>query len=59
MKRRLTAMFLSICIVFSLIHVSAQASSKSNIQIGDYDKMAHITENRFCGVVLILTITVY
>lgn len=39
MKRRLTAMFLSICIVFSLIPVSAQASLKPNIQIGDYVKM--------------------
>ena len=39
MKRRLTAMFLSICLVFSLIPVSVQASSKPNIQIGDYVKM--------------------
>lgn len=39
MKRRLTAMFLSICIVFSLIPVSAQADSKPKIQIGDYVKM--------------------
>ena len=51
MKRRLTAMFLSICIVFSLIPVSAQASLKPKIQIGDYVKWAHITETRFCGVV--------
>lgn len=59
MKRRLTAMFLSICLVFSPIPVSAQASLKPNIQIGDYVKWAHITENRFCSDVLILTITVY
>ena len=39
MKRRLTAMFLSICLVFSLIPVSVQADSKPNIQIGDYVKM--------------------
>ena len=39
MKRRLTAMFLSICLVFSLIPVSVQATSKPNIQIGDYVKM--------------------
>ncbi|MDY4698306.1 hypothetical protein [Eubacterium coprostanoligenes] len=39
MKRRLTAMFLSICIVFSLIPVSDQADLKPNIQIGDYVKM--------------------
>ena len=36
MKRRLIAMFLSICLVFSLIPVSVQANSKPNIQIGDY-----------------------
>ena len=39
MKRRLIAMFLSICLVFSLIPVSVQATSKPNIQIGDYVKM--------------------
>ena len=39
MKRRLTAMFLSICLVFSLIPVSVQASSKPNIKIGDYVQM--------------------
>ena len=39
MKRRLIAMFLSICLVFSLIPVSVQADSKPNIQIGDYVKM--------------------
>ena len=39
MKRRLIAMFLSICLVLSLIPVSVQASSKPNIQIGDYVKM--------------------
>ena len=39
MKRRLTAMFLSICLVFSLIPVSAQASLKPKIQIGDYVKI--------------------
>ncbi|WP_297129970.1 M64 family metallopeptidase [uncultured Eubacterium sp.] len=39
MKRRLIAMFLSICLVFSLIPVSVQANSKPNIQIGDYVKM--------------------
>ena len=39
MKKRLTAMFLSICLVFSLIPVSVQANSKPNIQIGDYVKM--------------------
>ena len=45
MKRRLTAMFLSICLVFSLIPVSAQASSKPNIQIGDYVKMGKYNGN--------------
>lgn len=39
MKRRLTAKFLSICLVFSLISVSGQADSKPKIQIGDYVKM--------------------
>ena len=39
MKRRLIAMFLSICLVFSLIPVSVQAASKPNIKIGDYVKM--------------------
>ena len=39
MKRRLTAMFLSICLVFSLIPVSVQAASKPNIKIGDYVQM--------------------
>ncbi|WP_455493185.1 M64 family metallopeptidase [Eubacterium sp.] len=39
MKKRLTAMFLSICLVLSLIPVSVQASSKPNIQIGNYVKM--------------------
>ena len=39
MKRRLTAMFLSICLVLSLIPVSVQASSKPNIKIGDYVQM--------------------
>ena len=39
MKRRLTAMFLSICLVFSFIPVSVQAASKPNIKIGDYVKM--------------------
>lgn len=45
MKRRLTAMFLSICLVFSLIPVSVQASSKPNIQIGDYVKMGTYNGN--------------
>ena len=39
MKRRLTTMFLSICLVFSLIPVSVQAASKPNIKIGDYVQM--------------------
>ena len=39
MKRRLIAMFLSICLVFSLIPVSVQAASKPNIKIGDYVQM--------------------
>lgn len=39
MKKRLTAMFLSICLVFSLIPVSVQAASKPNIKIGDYVQM--------------------
>ena len=39
MKRRLTAMFLSICLVFSFIPVSVQAASKPNIKIGDYVQM--------------------
>ena len=39
MKRRLIAMFLSICLVFSLIPVSVQADSKPNIKIGDYVQM--------------------
>ena len=39
MKKRLTGMFLSICLVFSLIPLSLQANSKPNIQIGDYVKM--------------------
>ena len=45
MKRRLTAMFLSICLVLSLIPVSVQASSKPNIQIGDYVKMGTYNGN--------------
>lgn len=45
MKRRLTAMFLSICIVFLVIPVSAQASLKPNIQIGDYVKMGTYNGN--------------
>lgn len=45
MKRRLTAMFLSICLVFLLIPVSAQASLKPNIQIGDYVKMGTYNGN--------------
>lgn len=45
MKRRLTAMFLSICLVFSLIPVSAQADLKPNIQIGDYVKMGTYNGN--------------
>ncbi|WP_294835770.1 M64 family metallopeptidase [Eubacterium sp.] len=39
MKKRLTAMFLSICLVLSLIPVSVQAASKPNIKIGDYVQM--------------------
>ena len=39
MKRRLIAMFLSICLVFSFIPVSVQAASKPNIKIGDYVQM--------------------
>lgn len=39
MKRRLTAMFLSICLVLSLIPVSVQAASKPNIEIGNYVQM--------------------
>ena len=39
MKRRLIAMFLSICLVLSLIPVSVQAASKPNIKIGDYVQM--------------------
>ena len=38
-------MFLSICIVFSLIPVSAQADSKPKIQIGDYVKMGTYNDN--------------
>ena len=45
MKKRLTAMFLSICLVFSLIPVSVQANSKPNIQIGDYVKMGTYNGN--------------
>ncbi len=45
MKKRLTAMFLSICLVLSLIPVSVQASSKPNIQIGDYVKMGTYNGN--------------
>ena len=45
MKRRLTAVFLSICLVLSLIPVSVQASSKPNIQIGDYVKMGTYNGN--------------
>ena len=45
MKRRLTAIFLSIRLVFSLIPVSAQASLKPNIQIGDYVKMGTYNGN--------------
>ena len=39
MKRRLIAMFLSICLVLSFIPVSVQAASKPNIKIGDYVQM--------------------
>ena len=45
MKRRLIAMFLSICLVLSLIPVSVQANSKPNIQIGDYVKMGTYNGN--------------
>lgn len=45
MKRRLIAMFLSICLVFSLIPVSVQAASKPNIKIGDYVKMGTYNGN--------------
>ena len=38
-------MFLSICLVFSLIPVSVQANSKPNIQIGDYVKMGTYNGN--------------
>ena len=45
MKKRLTAMFLSICLVLSLIPVSVQANSKPNIHIGDYVKMGTYNGN--------------
>ena len=45
MKKRLTAMFLSIYLVLSLIPVSVQANSKPNIQIGDYVKMGTYNGN--------------
>ena len=38
-------MFLSICLVFSLIPLSLQANSKPNIQIGDYVKMGTYNGN--------------
>ena len=36
MKKKLIALFLSLCMVFTLIPVSVQAASKPNIKIGDY-----------------------
>ena len=45
MKKRLIALFLSICLVLSLIPVSVQAASKPNIKIGDYVKMGTYNGN--------------
>ena len=45
MKKRLIAMFLSICLVLSLIPVSVQAASKPNIKIGDYVQMGKYNGN--------------
>ena len=39
MKKKLIALFLSLCMVFTLIPVSVQAASKPNIKIGDYVQM--------------------
>ena len=39
MKKKLIALFLSLCMAFTLIPVSVQAASKPNIKIGDYVKM--------------------
>ena len=39
MKKKVIALFLSLCMVFTLIPVSVQAASKPNIKIGDYVQM--------------------
>ena len=45
MKKKLIALFLSLCMVFTLIPVSVQAASKSNIKIGDYVQMGKYNGN--------------
>ncbi len=39
MKKKVIALFLSLCMVFTIIPVSVQAASKPNIKIGDYVQM--------------------
>ena len=49
MTKKITAIFLALCMAISVLPMTIQAASKPDIKVGDYVKWARITMPQFFG----------
>ena len=49
MTKKITAIFLALCMAISVLPMTIQAASKPDIKVGDYVKMGRITMPQFFG----------